>query len=386
MTRRHVLAIVAALILIVLGAFVIRRTAWEQITVPLPLAGEARVNPFYGAQRFSEALGARTAWIRSDFVLPPTDGVLVLSGWHWDLSRDRRESVKQWVEAGGRLVVDHRLASSNGDFEAWSGISKQFPDGHSEPDRSGEECENFDEEVPGAASGEHYTLCGFPIWSRLEARERTPQWAVLNKAGRQAIRMSVRSGSVTFINAAPFRYRELLDGDHARLFVAATQLAAGDRVHFAAEDDESSLLALLWRWGAAFVTLALALVAVLIWRGAVRLGPVMPSPEAARRSLAEQIRGAARFDLRHGNAEALHTAAVRALNEAGRGRIPAFAGLSPVGQVEALARVAGLDEAALSNAFAPARRGPELHAHLALLETARRAILNRDRGRTDAAE
>ncbi len=386
MTRRHVLAIVVALLLIVLGVFVIRRTAWEQITVPLPLAGEARVNPFYGAQRLSETLGAGTTWIRSDFVLPPTDGVLVLSGWHWDLSRDRRESIKRWVEAGGRLVVDHRLASSNGDFEAWSGISKKFPDDDSKPDGSGDECENFEEEIPGAASGANYRLCGFSIWSRLEARERTPEWAVLNKAGRQAIRVPVRSGSVTVVNAAPFRYRALLDGDHARLFVAATQLAAGDRVHFAAEDDESSLLALLWMWGAAFVTLALALVAVLIWRGAVRLGPVIPSPEPARRSLAEQIRGAARFDLRHGNAEALHTAAVRALNEAGRGRIPAFAGLSPVGQVEALARVAGLDEATLSNALAPARRGQELHARLALLESSRRAILNRDRGRTDAAE
>ena len=93
MTRRSVLAIVAALLLAVLGVLVIRRTAWEQISVPLPLAGEARVNPFYGAQRFSEALGARTTWIRSGFVLPPTGGVLVLSGWHWDLSRDRRDSV-----------------------------------------------------------------------------------------------------------------------------------------------------------------------------------------------------------------------------------------------------------------------------------------------------
>ena len=94
----------------------------------------------------------------------------------------------------------------------------------------------------------------------------------------------------------------------------------GDDVHFLSEDTHPSLLALLWRYGAPVVMLTLTLVALVLWRGGVRFGPLAAAADAARRSLVEQIRGTGQFILRHGGGHSLHAASVRALDEAAKRR------------------------------------------------------------------
>src|SRR5690348_7822848 len=44
------------------GTWIGRNTYWDELKIPMPPKGEALVNPFYAAQRFAEALGARTTW------------------------------------------------------------------------------------------------------------------------------------------------------------------------------------------------------------------------------------------------------------------------------------------------------------------------------------
>jgi hypothetical protein len=95
------------------------------------------------------------------------------------------------------------------------------------------------------------------------------------------------------------------------------------------------MLALLWRYGAPVVTLALTLLALVLWRGGVRFGPLAAAPEAARRSLVEQIRGTGQFILRHGGGISFHAASVRALDEAAGRRVPLYS-LSPVERAAAL--------------------------------------------------
>jgi hypothetical protein len=192
------------------------------------------------------------------------------------------------------------------------------------------------------------------------------------------MRVAIGRGSVTVINSSPFRHRQLFDGDHGYLFVAATQLRRGDEVHFLSEDDYPGLLTLMWRRGAPAVASGLALVGLLLWRGAVRFGPFAPSPPAARRSLADQIRGSGRFALRYGG-QALHAAGVRALDEAARRRISHYASLKLHERSAALARVTGFDREALFAAvgLSSLRPSGELHRTLALLEAARREILRR---------
>ena len=133
----------------------------------------------------------------------------------------------------------------------------------------------------------------------------------------------------------------------------------GDDVHFISEDDHPSLLALLWQYGAPVVMLSLTLVALVLWRGGVRFGPLAAAPDAARRSLAEQIRGTGQFALRHGGGNSLHAASVRALDEAAQTPDSELRAVCPPSErAAALARLTGLDRDALAAAVQHVRRAP----------------------------
>ena len=381
MTRPRALTGIGVLVLAALVTYVATHTYWGDVTIPMPPKGEARTNPFYAAQRFAEALGARTAWDRS-FSTPPQDSVIVLSYWHWDLSDRRRRALEAWVDAGGRLVAGDLLFDGGDAFERWSGVTHTLlPAGEDEeepvdPDLW-ESCRTLRETVGAGQTpgGARRRVCGLVPRSFLASRAG-PSWSLRDATGIQAVRVPVGRGSVTVINAEPFRGRDLFEGDHAWLFVAATGLRPGDEVRFLSEDDHPSLLALAWQHGAAVIVLGLPLVALALWRGAVRFGPIETPPEPARRSLAEQIRGTGRFALRHGGGESLHAAAVRALDEAARRHVPAYARLRPDERLDALARLTPFDRSALAAAIhhAGRRRAHELRDTIALIETARRGI------------
>ena len=367
-----------------LVAWVTANTEWKETSVPVPARGEAATNPFYAVQRFTEAVGARAIRVQ-ELGTPPADAVVVLSDWYWSLSRSRADAIKYWVTRGGRLVVDDSVVGTAGDFERWSGVSRaefKLDDLESATnDRGRAVCRRVAE--PGDREGEAGTevaersvrhwVCDVGI-TPLEAT-RSPVWSLADDSGSQAVRQQIGRGSVTVVNAAPFTERRLFDGDHHWLFVEAAQLAKGDVVYFLSEGDSPSLLALLWQKGAPLVVLGLALVAVMIWRRSDRHGPLAPTPAAPRRSLAEQIRGTGQFLARHG-ADALRSAAGRALDEAASRRIDGYLGLEPAARVDAVAHLAGLSPQAIEAALhgSGRRTSRELRSSLALLETARRRL------------
>lgn len=357
-------------------AWVASNTSWTDTEVPLPMKGEALTNSSYAVQRFADALGARTTRDRV-LSIPPANSVIVLSAWHWSLSDGRREALEHWVEAGGRLVVDTSVTGGEAEFERWSGIGFDDPEDDEDEDSEQPRCRPLREEHKGGPSGSSpptYLVChlgGDFIKDNVNA-----EWTLRSRGLAQAIRVPVGRGSVTAINTSPFGNFTLFDGDHGWLFVAATGLRRGDEVHFLSEDNHPSLLALLWQHGGPVVTILLALLAVLLIRGSVRLGPLAAPTDSARRSLAEQIRGTGQFAMRHGSDQSLHTAAVRALDEAARRRIPNYVRLSTSERATTLAQWTGFDRSALGNAVnRPGERASDLRHTIALLEAARRQIL-----------
>src|SRR5204862_5658039 len=108
MNKRRVIVGIVAVGVVLLAVWIARHTYWGEITVPMPWRGEAARNPVYAAQRFAEALGAGTQRTEG-LELPGTDAVIVVRAWSWDVSNTRRERLEQWVEGGGRLVVDRSL-------------------------------------------------------------------------------------------------------------------------------------------------------------------------------------------------------------------------------------------------------------------------------------
>ena len=377
---RRVVWLLVGIPLVALVVWIASNTYWADTTLPLPPKGEALINPFYAAQRFTEALGSRSVWDRV-FTTPPQDSVIVASTWRWSLSVGRREALKRWVEGGGRLVVDATVAAGEDDFERWSGVVVDYDDASEseEQERPEERCRLFDEDRDGArresTSITRFWLCDFDRDSFLLGK--TFLWRLRDRSGIQVIRVALGRGHLTVVNGSPFRYRGLFDGDHARLFVAATELRRQDDVHFLSEDDHPSLLALTWRYGAPVVVLTLTLIALALWRTGVRFGPLVAPTVAARRSLAEQIRGTGQFALRHGGGTALHAASVRALDEAAARRVPGYMHLSAKERGNALAKLTGLDPLALLKAIhhEEARRPSELRNTIGLLEAARRLAL-----------
>jgi len=384
--KRITVSLLVVAPLVLLTVWIASHTYWDDERVAMPAKGDAATNRFYAAQRFAEALGART--VRDHvFAVPPPSAVIVLSSWHWSLSRSRREALERWVASGGRLVADRTLIDPDQDFTRWSGIVHEWaqastgrkPDGWQLGDSCWTSTEEFDASPGAVAPDAAYEICNFEWVSHL-ASEHNVAWMLRDASGIHAMRTRVGRGTVTMVDATPFANRSLLDGDHGRLFVAATGLRHGDEVHFLSEEDAPWLLALAWQHGAPVIAVGLAIVALALWRGALRFGPLAAPDVTARRSLAEQIRGTGQFALRHGGGESLHAACIRALEEAVRRRVKASATLPGGERVAAIATLTGIDRTALESAVhyhAGGGSASELRHAIALVEAARRELLSK---------
>ena len=387
------LKILITLLLLAFFGWIASNLSFKETQVKIPLRGEAARNPFYAAIKLSEALGAEAAWERV-FITPPQDSVIMVSAWNWTLSRTRRERIERWVEAGGRLVVDQSLIGGFEEFQRWSGVSELV----APPRKKHDDEEDAERERPSAeerallapfiprdcstliedTSQRALKVCGLDE-SRSLVSSRKTLWALRDGAKIQALRTAVGRGSVTVINASPFRYREIFEGDHPQLFVTATQLHRGDALTFLTEENHASLLKLVWRFGAPVVLLLLTGIALGLWRATARFGPLAAPTEAARRSLAEQIRGTGQFALRFGGGESLHAATARALRAVALRRFPGYDRMSSEERVAVLARATGVRAEELGPAlnYSGARSPHELRHVIAVIETARRRLLSK---------
>jgi hypothetical protein len=390
--KKHWVGILISLGAIALIVWMAMHMSFKEVTVPTALKGEAMRNPFYAAIKFSEALGAQAAWERV-FTVPAKDSVIVLSSWNWTLSRTRRERIERWVESGGRLVVDASLIGDLDGFERWSGIGEVKASGASADEDQDEErqVEEAGEDTPIVlepffapdcsiltedGTGRVIKVCGIDRTHSLTSA-RKMQWALLIDGRIEALRTKVGRGSVTVLNATPFRRRDFFLGDHPTLFVKVTQLHRGDSLWLFTEEDHASLLTLVWRFGAPVVLLLFAAIALALWRATARFGPPTAPAETARRSLAEQIRGTGQFALRFGGGQSLHAAEVRALRDAAIRRLPAFDRMSSEERIAALARLSSIAGEELGPAlnYSGTRSSHELRNAIAIIETARRRIL-----------
>ena len=373
--RRFALPVVLLLIAGGLIAWIARNTYWGEVSIPQPLQGAAGTEPFYSAQRLAESLGAHARWQRVLGSMPPRNGVVIASAWHWGLLKNRRERLERWVASGGRLVFDRSLIGGERELQAWAGISRSLRNlreiADSDAHLKYEKCPPLSD---GQRPGSRYAVCGLDGVSSLHVNRRA-NWILRDAhADIQALRIAVGLGSVTWINARPFGNLDLLQGDNGRLFVAASQLHRGDQLWFLTEEQGSSLLSLIWSTGAPVVAIAAVLIVLWLWRAGARFGPLVAAIDPARRSLAEQIRGTGQFTVRFGGGKALHAAAVRALTETANRRIPGYSLLAGPERVATIARLAAVQADELARALSDWPGTGELAQSLTQIESVRRTL------------
>lgn len=366
---------------VALAAWVLNNTYWDEVALPSALRGEAKDDPFYAAKALVRELGGEVSEAKY-FTAPSPRDVIFLSNWSWNLGEVRRRQLEQWVESGGRLVMDDTIWLRGEVFTAWSGVNFAAPRAGEQPDTPGlpyEECRLLQRDgqrtLPEEGLRHSYQVCDVDPDQVLTTQRRLP-WQLRDDAGIRALRTIVGQGSVTLIVATPFHWRNVLRGDHAELFVAMTQLRRGDRVHFLAEDQHPSMFALTWQLGWPALVPALLALALLLWRTGTRFGPLVPVPAPVRRSLVEQIRGTGKFLVRRGGAAALHAASVRALETAARRSVPQFDDFKGSARIAAMAQAAGISADSLAPSLQVPASPRSLLTALVQLEGTRRRILS----------
>lgn len=395
LTRETILNLLVCALLAGLAAWIVSRSEWVDVWTRTPAKAEALKDPYYASKQLLRRLGATVTAPDNLDRMPPHGATLVLISPQWDLFEERDEQLKRWVEAGGHLVLPD--FTRFGDEITWVPIrevrEKVSDDPKpSRPPNSAEFKPNFvgprmasldacpvaveSAAHPGAYGAPRtFRLCNASPYVSLQSKQAA-LWSIDGTRGPHVLRIGLGTGSVTAIG--PYGLlgnHSLFHGDHALAVVAALHAAPGSDIWFVVDEAREALLLWLWHRAGPAIALGLSALALALWRGAIRFGPMAARPTLARRSVAEQIRGSAAFILRRGGGPLLD-AARRALDESARQRLPGLDRMGLEQRAAAIAKATGVSDQALQRALdsrlAATRR--ELPDRLALLETARRRL------------
>jgi hypothetical protein len=274
------------------------------IEVPVGYRGEARVNPFFAAEKLLQSLDydaeSRASLTPSDWLPPPEDTLVVrVSPRIGDPIA--RSLLRQWVTEGGHLVLlpplEQTLATDSVIETFGFRLEAIAPD-----DDAGPAVAALERPAETETTLDGYVIAGPLSRWRLESLDdAAPDLATLGgDDGTFVARRSYENGYVTVIaDGQIFTNARLAKGDHARLFLdtVAGRLEPG-AVWLVYEEVFPSLPALIWRHARYFV-LGIALSTVLwLWSMLPRFGPLVSSATPARRSILEHIAAAARFSWR----------------------------------------------------------------------------------------
>lgn len=395
--------------LLAFGAWVVCNTEWADEVVQDPAKGEAAKDNHYAIKQIVQRLGGKVVSPPNLDRLPPTNATLVLNSWGWDLLPQREKTLRQWIESGGHLVTEQWNRAEWLGVQSQSTVRPRTPQPQASKPASAPSADDDEEDEkpagdraraagdvskrtiapPGPAAcfdvielesappafetHRSFRLCG---WRDFSLQAKTPViWSLEGFNGPNVLRTRIGRGAVTVVVGPRSDNSHLFDADHAPAFVAALDLQHRREVWFVDTEARDPLLKLIWRHGKPAVLLGAILLALALWRAAIRFGPGGPVTPVSRRSVAEQIRGTSSFIFRR-DSSALHKAQLRALEQTARRSIRDHDRMDLRSRAEAIARATALDADALARAMDLTLERPrrDLPATLTLLETAVRRL------------
>ncbi len=423
-----VLRVLGVAVILFLMGWIVMHTRWVEVTVNDDPRGLAATDKRYSLRRILEAAGATLETRSSLEPMPPADATLLLESGLWNIFPERDARLRAWVENGGRLVLGAAARGGENDLR-WVPLSYVQPHPHPTPGVTkpaaaaasdadderdddhdvpatrrqpddGEQqkrefarlfprqpygfCADFHETEsttqPAFEPGRVYRGCGYD--GRLRTLDHVPPTWVLSDAHETlAIRVPIGRGSVTGV--APTLVTDnhgILQNDNALIATAVLQAAPGRAVWIVEDEKREPLLGWLWHEARTPSLLALAALALALWRLMVRFGPREAAPPPARRSMGEQVRGTGQF-IAGTDPHALHAATRLAFDAIARTRVEDWAGLDDAARVAALAAAIAhshaIDQPALLQSLnvGTGATPAQILAATAVLEQARRALV-----------
>ncbi|WP_338473847.1 DUF4350 domain-containing protein [Pseudomonas sp. WP18] len=378
------LALVAAL-LAALVSYLSAKAVPYQETVDHGPSPEAQANPYLAAEQFLRQQGINVAHANNLDGLPalePRQNSLLLLGERTNMTPRQVEQLLNWTRAGGRLLfVAEALwddsTGSSGDLlldrvRLRQSLSKDLKQAPPEliKDRYPELTKLYleDEEAPA--------YVGFDTDFHLEDPHNLAQAWANSAQSTHMMQLNHGLGSITVITDAELWKNDQIEQyDNAWLL---WYLTADTDVTLLFNTDHDSLLTLLLRYFPQALVALLALVALWLWRSAVRLGPIQPPAPKARRQLEEHLQASAGFHMRHNGRQYLLQALQQDVLRRARHLHPGFEQLAVADQWQVLARLTRQPTRAISQALSPRPKqrlsNAEFCRQVAHLQTLRNAL------------
>ncbi len=403
------LRVLAGAIVLLLASWIVTHTRWVEVDVPDDARGLASTDAHYSLRRLLEGVGATLQLRDSLESLPPADATLLLDSSLWDIFPERDARLRAWVEHGGHLVLMRRHGSK--ESMRWAPITFAMPPQRSASAASAaaddddapatqhhrspiaaalaakagrKPCREYHEPedvAPAFEPGRLYSSCGLWVGPLRPLGHAPIRWKLASEDGTLALRVPVGRGDVTGVSwTLPLDNRVLLRGDNVFIVTAVLQAQPGRAIWIVGDEKRESLPAWVWNEARTPLLLAVAGIALALWRLAVRFGPRVALAPRARRSMGEQVRGTGHF-IAATDARALHAATRQAFEEVARTRVEAWNERDDADRIAALADsiapTHAIDRAALQASLnvGSAATSTQILTAIAVLEQARRALL-----------
>jgi len=355
-----------AVVLLALGAALVLwfldRFEYADSRTYVGYQGEARSNPLLAAQRVLRELGFEVNVLSALTGFPelPAHGVIVADAERWTLPARAQDQLLEWVRSGNTLILEVKPSGLNDPLADALGIERKFvtpPAGTpARPRRAPDGAPpNPDASPAGAvreARGELYTLPWAPYptyrivlahWQVLTAPPKTVEFNFVGPQGALVLGLRLGQGRViAFNNFLPLSNWGIGSADNAAFSARIAGRDGRGPVFFLRNPVKASLWDWLLSHAAPTLAAAAVLIALWLWRAAVRAGPTSPDPAPARRRWGDHIEASGRFLWRSGARAWLAMRAREAAFASVERRIPGFGDAPPEARRAMLVRQLGL--------------------------------------------
>ena len=316
--------------LLMVGLFVLAywfysRMEWVETTVDLGFSQAARTNPYLAAEHLLNGQQLHTVTergLKALDELPEPSATLIIAGSRRGLSKERKQQLWDWVDAGGHLITNAQAFSVSDAQPSPDDILARLDLHlyHTEKvanTRAGREralryrieqgrrssavlpclSEEHVVELPFEGEIEPLELAIAPGLLLHDSGEAAFSWAS-NADGVQFIQYKIGEGLVTIVtDLSLWSNGSIACYDHAYLLWLLTEGGSGVQVLYDA--DVPSLWALLWKHVPMGVLLFTALLLLWLWARSRRFGPLIQHKVSQRRQLMEHLHASASFFWRH---------------------------------------------------------------------------------------